>query len=261
VFVSRFISGAALLPFFLLACASKSDSTEHPGAPLARAYCSSCHLFSEPTLLDRESWTPVLTDMGGRLGVYTAVSRDSLIARSEWGRVDPDSVYPRDPQLSREEWNAIVAYFMSEAPEAVEPDVRSRPVTVGLDGFVVRAPDMRFVPPLTSLAEFADEYGVTFVGNYAQNVPGSMAEKSQLIVFNQAGQAMAEWKMDGAPVAVRTAWESTSGIVDWYEIGALGVIGWVPPGSTRPWRSNASHHHRPQAPRRYGDRRSEQGRA
>ncbi len=43
------------------------------GKLLAQRYCQTCHLFPEPSLLDKKTWvTSVLPNMAQRLGVKTA---------------------------------------------------------------------------------------------------------------------------------------------------------------------------------------------
>jgi hypothetical protein len=47
----------------------QADSVQE-GKKLAMDYCQRCHLFPEPALLDKKTWTTsVLTNMGLRLGI------------------------------------------------------------------------------------------------------------------------------------------------------------------------------------------------
>lgn len=183
-----------LLGLVSMACGQAASAPPDDGERLARVYCASCHAFPEPGLLDRPSWAVVLPDMGGRLGVYTTVARDSLVRRLDAAYVDPALVYPETPALSVEDWEAIVAYFMREAPEVLEVPPRDPPVAVGLPGFEVQPARSRFEPPLTTLVKVEEKTGVFFIGNFG--------EKNTLLVINgKTGQRLFDWSPGGAPVA------------------------------------------------------------
>lgn len=77
------------------------------GKKLAQTYCTSCHLFTEPALLDKNTWVKsVLPNMALRLGIRNLA--------------DPappnDSIYPTKAVLAKKDWNLIVKYFEHEAP-------------------------------------------------------------------------------------------------------------------------------------------------
>ncbi|MEL6636165.1 MAG: hypothetical protein AAFR05_05425 [Bacteroidota bacterium] len=89
-------------------CASESTtvpaSAALPGAELARAYCSACHHYPEPDLLDRKTWERyVLPRMGHFMGIYAnAQQRDTLI---EAGRAEAliraAQIFPPNPPSKR----------------------------------------------------------------------------------------------------------------------------------------------------------------
>lgn len=178
-------------------CTAQSTMTRPSGDELARTHCSSCHLFPEPDLLDRSSWETVLPYMGGRLGIYATHSRDSLITMTAGPGVDADSLYPITSDISTEDWNAIVAYYLREAPDVVEAQDPTPPLTVGLPGFRIRSPNQRFNPPMTTLAEIQEDQNVLIVGNHAQT--------GTVIVIGGMNELLFSWQLDGAPMA--THWD------------------------------------------------------
>ena len=67
-FVTLIVIGLVFVP----SCGrnKKTTSTPRSGEELAKAYCGTCHLFPEPSLLDKITWKDrVLPDMGWRLGI------------------------------------------------------------------------------------------------------------------------------------------------------------------------------------------------
>ncbi len=99
---------------------STPDSTVL-GKQLAIKYCSNCHLFPEPDLLDKKTWTTsVLPNMGMRLGMkevgknpYQDLSiEDSTLLKNS-------GIYPNIPLISKEEWSEIIKYYEKEAPSVL----------------------------------------------------------------------------------------------------------------------------------------------
>lgn len=82
------------------------------GKQLSEKYCASCHLYPDPTLLDKTTWLKhVLPAMAPKLGIQV------------WGE---DQYYPsqskRHPSIiSYPEWMDLVAFYKAMAPEALQP--------------------------------------------------------------------------------------------------------------------------------------------
>ena len=115
-----------------------SCQTDQPGAnvpdvelseaQLAQRYCGSCHLFPEPDLLDKETWTgSVLPAMAWRLGIRDTSYRP-LLGRNmnEQFLIQQAGIFPDSARLSIDSWQRIVNYYDSLAPAAL-PKVASLP--------------------------------------------------------------------------------------------------------------------------------------
>ena len=176
-------------------CTSSNPPPQPSGGELARTFCTSCHVFPTPGLLDRPSWNNVLPFMGGRLGIYTMLSRDTLIAMTAGDGVDADSLYPAAPALTPKQWDAIVAYYMHEAPQSVAAEPRTPPLNIGVPGFEIRSPGHRFRVPLTTMVEIEDDYRIFFVGNHEQH--------GTLIAVTDTDDVQFTWDLEGAPIASR----------------------------------------------------------
>lgn len=100
-----------------------SPNPESAGAPAddaswARAYCTACHLFPDPGLLDKASWTQgALPEMKPWLGLAPPP-----IERARDGQpVLSSNLFPAAPLLSTQDWHRLTAYFENNAPESLAP--------------------------------------------------------------------------------------------------------------------------------------------
>jgi hypothetical protein len=96
---------------------SISNCSEAPKAPplndgetLAKQYCSTCHKYPEPALIDQESWQKhVLPSMAPRLGI----------------QVYSEDMYVNNPNakttIAYDDWMKIVAFYKAQAPIKLKP--------------------------------------------------------------------------------------------------------------------------------------------
>jgi len=106
------LSGAVA---FLAGCESPRQKEEH----LARRYCSSCHMFPDPSLLDRKTWDQhVLPQMAFRMGLP---DMNMLMRMSEADRTIILSSLPGKPMVTVEEWESIKRYYANMAPDSLLP--------------------------------------------------------------------------------------------------------------------------------------------
>jgi len=143
--------------------AQVSMSSIRRGEQLAPAYCGSCHLTPDPSLLDSRSWEKgVLPQMGPRLGIFTHgfefypnSSRDTNIGRG---------YYPSQPLLSEDDWQHLLDYYGATSPDSLPGQGRQEPIAMqGLSLFDVREPDLRYNTPATTYVKIdtiAGERGV-----------------------------------------------------------------------------------------------------
>lgn len=149
---------------------SLSDSTDL-GKELALQYCQSCHVFPEPDLLDKKTWTKnVLPNMGMRLGL-----RD--MGKNPFKDLSPEetfslkalNIYPDSPLISRADWAEIVKYYEKHAPiEPIEQKTVA-PIAEQLPQF--KASFMTFTKkksPKTSLLKYDPVASLLYIGD-AQN--------------------------------------------------------------------------------------------
>ena len=109
---SILLIGAATIFLFATSC----TTTEQKEEALAKQYCAACHSFPEPSLLDKETWTHVMPQMGLRMGVD--ISPLSMLSEDDYPRVV--ETLPLNPTISQEDFQAISNYYQREAPDTLE---------------------------------------------------------------------------------------------------------------------------------------------
>lgn len=134
------------------AVAWQSCSEEKKGEALARTHCGSCHVFPEPSLLPRQIWAEgVLPQMALLMGIPQS-GRDPMqtLSISEIQYLTEAGVFPNRPQLSEADWQLLVDYYLSQAPErlALPPDTAK---LLPLPGFELVVPPQPIMPLVTTV--------------------------------------------------------------------------------------------------------------
>lgn len=162
---------------------------------LAQKHCSSCHLIPTPDLLDKKTWTAgVLPDMGRRLGIQsTAYDPFQDLSIEDEKMVRNLNIYPDSPLISSEEWESIIEYYASSAPDALPPQLKSssnsntpppfQPNFIDIEG--------KEVPQVTALCFDPDE-GELFIG-----------DNDQLYALNSHGEFSSRWTLTSPAVEIK----------------------------------------------------------
>jgi hypothetical protein len=139
---------------------SCNDSPQFPsenvekGYYLAQKYCKSCHLFPEPILLDKKTWTQhVLPKMGSLLGF----------------RYMGENAYFEDGHqlMSKEDWNKILLYYYVSSPS--EPVKRKEDISIqkGLKLFTATIPSFGVRSPATTMVCIDTGVSIIYFGEGA----------------------------------------------------------------------------------------------
>jgi hypothetical protein len=139
-----------IISFLVSFCDSSFAITEEE---LAKDWCSRCHLFPEPDLLDRSTWMDhVLPEMGARLGFKKFRERSFNPNPSA-----PQGIYAKDPMLPSEDWERIINYYDESAPVHLKKPTKISPTRTEL--FSINLPSTPFSEFPASTAVFIDENG------------------------------------------------------------------------------------------------------
>jgi hypothetical protein len=106
------IISAAMIIVVLTACGKEEKKPDQ----LAKQYCGSCHIFPDPSLLDKKTWkTGVLPQMAFRMGVEYTLLKD--IGQKDMPEVL--KVLPDQAMVTEKEWTAIRDYYIANAPDSL----------------------------------------------------------------------------------------------------------------------------------------------
>src|SRR6187549_4011041 len=110
------IYAACIIVLALIIVLASCETQPQKEERLARQYCSSCHLFPDPAMLDKETWDKsVMPAMAFRMGMD----------HSKLETLNPDDIatvlksLPSKPMVTNEEWESIRNYFVTHAPDTI----------------------------------------------------------------------------------------------------------------------------------------------
>lgn len=128
---------------------------ELTAAQLSRSYCSSCHMYPEPDLLDKKTWENyILNRMGNYYGIYESdTTRAFLIEGGRAGQfVERMNVFPANATIDTAVFNKIKGFYLEEAPEHLAQPL-PKTITEELKNFKVKRPSAKTKNPMTSLVK------------------------------------------------------------------------------------------------------------
>lgn len=116
-------------------------------------YCQSCHLYPEPSTLDKNTWErSVLPLMGRIFGIYEGnVSRREIINGAiNPGLVREMNMFPEKELISDKIWRKIMYYYISSAPKSLPSIERNDTLFASIEGFEIITPSFRKEPFTTT---------------------------------------------------------------------------------------------------------------
>ncbi len=152
---------------------TESTTTNPPesnltGQELAKAYCASCHLYPDPTLLDKSTWqTSVLPKMAQHLGLeQDAFKLFSGMDMEEMQAVINAGIYPDNPTINKADFDKIVTFYVENAPEKPIPQDSKTKVTIGLPNFkLIKSIGKYDEIPAVTFVKFDTAHNTILVGN------------------------------------------------------------------------------------------------
>lgn len=175
------------------------------GEKLARQVCASCHLFPEPQVLDKKTWREqVLPRMEALLGVsppdYSTSPEGELLRQLH--------IYPDKAVVGKADWEKIVNYYVTAAPEQSLPQEAHPEIKVGLRQFAASAARFRHAPPATTLAAVSSRPHKIFLGD---------DRARSIVILDSEGRSLDSLRVDNSPVSL---FETESGIY----VTAIGSV-------------------------------------
>jgi hypothetical protein len=105
-------SAVAIICFIFLSCENQQKKDER----IAKQFCTSCHAFPEPSLLDKKTWEKlVLPEMAFRMGLD--VSKLATIPIDDQTAVLSAILITK---ISQQQWDAIKRYYAENSPDSIK---------------------------------------------------------------------------------------------------------------------------------------------
>ncbi|WP_070138193.1 FG-GAP repeat domain-containing protein [Crocinitomix algicola] len=151
----------------LLACNNKNEdydnteqlTQEEINFELSQRYCTMCHQYPSPELLDKKSWkNHVIPRMGYMLGIYPdSTYRDSLLEPGIAGqRVNNANIFPKQPLINEKDWERIKSYYLTNSPEKLAPAI-AKTIPENLTQFTPEIPSFKVSPPSATMIHFSND--------------------------------------------------------------------------------------------------------
>lgn len=215
-----FVVVSVIIVFIGISC---TDSKKQQGQQLFQAQCANCHKAPKIDQLTKDLWkNKVLPEMGARMGIRdSAYDPYEGYTFEEQYQMIKSGVYNVAPVISQKDWEVLVDYVVSSAPDSLEslPKMDKQvelkqfePILVNIDSTKGSLITYMAFDTLSDLVVVADLRGNVFRFDGQKNKP--------------------EWKFNlGSPITAigqtdSTSFVSTVGILDPSEIvaGRLHVM-------------------------------------
>ncbi|HEX5169548.1 MAG TPA: VCBS repeat-containing protein [Cyclobacteriaceae bacterium] len=196
-------SSLGLFIIVLILAFNSCKSREEQEEAVARSYCSSCHIFPEPLLLDKETWKKsVLPQMAFHMG-FSDYEIMSKIPEQDLTVVLKS--LPARPMVTDQQWNMITNYYLTHSPDSL-PSVHQI-ISDSIKLFSIK-PLSLFPNQLITLIKIDTANQLVYVGN----------RLSQLIKLNSDLVPTDTVSLTSPPSCIkifdRTSIISTMGIMD-----------------------------------------------
>lgn len=143
----------------------------------ARAACSACHLFPDPSLLERRIWTD---EVFPKMRMYMGLDKVDPAQGPDAALLYQRGFFPAAPMIDEQTWSRVTNYIIANAPGPTNTPSRNDLIPVAMQQFRVRAPRARRNPPLTTMVRIDRQEGGIFFAD---------ANEQTLEILTPAGES------------------------------------------------------------------------
>lgn len=162
------------------------------GLEQSKARCATCHLYPEPTVLDRETWQSHVLPW---MMMISGLSPELLPKGREGELIKQSGGVLLSPGIPKEEWWNIVAYYLKSAPMSLDTSGPPRlSIATELKGFKARALPLKSADPMALLVQINEKEKRLYVGD---------GQRRALEVFSAKGETLASLPLNSVPVSLR----------------------------------------------------------
>ncbi|CAN5718972.1 hypothetical protein BH10BAC2_BH10BAC2_17660 [soil metagenome] len=181
----------------VIVASANCKSTSATERQLAEKYCSSCHLFPEPSLLDKATWKKnILPAMGLRLGVRYLL--DSPYEVRHEIKNNATTASRQDALITMDEWKKIIAYYTKNAPAEALAQNRP-PIENTTDLFAVKKPFSSESNSSVTYIKIDEGNKWTYTGNAMDSSLDIYDEKLKLLTHYNIHGVMVDMQFNTPP--------------------------------------------------------------
>ncbi len=175
---------ALLLAFCATPFAAELSITNASDEVIARAACSTCHLFPDPRLLDKTIW-PV--HIFPKMRLYMGLDKVDVKASKDAQELMKAGFFPAAPLIPESSWNRITNWYMAKAPMPTNTPSRNEAIQLGMKQFKIVVPRARRTPPLTTFVQIDPAERVVFTADAAEQAFDVLGPAGELIASSKVG--------------------------------------------------------------------------
>jgi hypothetical protein len=133
-----------LISLFFLKCLTGNQGGEDAppkpshltGKELAEIHCGSCHQQPQPDMLEKAAWQRgVLPEMEYHMGFKSLAGKLYSMDAENLPAMIESGMFPSKPIIVEEDWQKIIQYYVTNAPEKALPQPKKEPVKPNLQHF------------------------------------------------------------------------------------------------------------------------------
>lgn len=186
-FTGLVLLACLFISFIIISCNPEPDAREE----VAQKYCSSCHLFPEPSLLNKTVWVKdVLPAMASKLGIRYFLDSPYEVNAYMKGLGNSNNDNAASEIISLDDWKKIVSFYNEKAPETDLPQNR-QPIQKFTEQFEVKRIFSKEKDPITSFIKIDEGNKWIYVAN---------ARDSSLNIYNDHLQLLSKNNIHAALV-------------------------------------------------------------
>lgn len=148
------------------------------GRELAQIYCSACHLFPEPNLLDKQTW---LNGALRRMAPLLGVGKINLEKNPDRALLEAAGIFPKTPLISEAHWRAISEFYRDQSPSEPLPQDARPQIKMGLSNFVAHPLTYPGASARITMIKIDPLAGRIYVGNGEANALDILSGRGELI--------------------------------------------------------------------------------
>lgn len=167
------------------------------GESLAKTYCSTCHNFPSPDLLNKQTWrNNVLPVMANFMNLHYV--GDSVFLLPQTMVAIDSSILPFKINIAVKDFRKIESFYISKAPNTLPLQTRPKPpISTSFNQFSIVSLDNIQIPPFTTAIAIDSKHHLIYQGDAGQRAVNIFDNHLQLIDQIKTNNIGTSFKING----------------------------------------------------------------